>query len=193
MMDLDWFAIRVKSNFEKHVSRALCGKGFEEYLPVYRRAAKRGHGAGAVELPLFPGYVFSRFAANRRLPILTIPGVFHIVGLGGVPVPVDPAELATVRALLETGAGAEPWPFVRTGQRVLIHKGPLRGIEGIVLASKKDFRLVASVTLLQRSVSVEIERDWVRGLSIGKDLARPGSGKQQGDGARGTSTAPGPA
>ena len=180
-MDAEWFAIRVKSNFEKHVSRALSGKGFEEYLPVYRKAAKRGYRASDVELPLFPGYVFGRFAVNRRLPILTIPGVYHIVGVGGVPVPVDPAELATVRAVLETGAGAEPWPFVRTGQRVLIHKGPLRGIEGIVVASKKNFRLVASVTLLQRSVSVEIERDWVRGIPAGNDATPSGANRHPGD------------
>jgi transcription antitermination factor NusG len=178
-MDLDWFAIRVKSNFEKHVSRALSGKGFEEYLPVYRRAPKRGHRPGELEMPLFPGYVFGRFAVNRRLPILTIPGVYQIVGVGGVPVPVDPAELATVRALLESGAGAEPWPFVRTGQRVLIHKGPLRGIEALVVASKKNFRLVASLTLLQRSVSVEIERDWVRGISDGRDPLQSGTGRHQ--------------
>ncbi len=167
-MDLNWFAIRVKSNFEKPVSRALSGKGFEEYLPVYRKAAKPGHRTDGLELPLFPGYVFGRFALNRRLPILTIPGVYQIVGVGGVPIPVDPAELASVRALLERTDGAEPWPFVRAGQRVLIHKGPLRGVEGIVVASRKNYRLVASVTLLQRSVSVEIERDWIRELPAEK-------------------------
>ncbi len=175
-MDLDWFAIRVKSNFEKPVSRALSGKGFEEYLPVYRKPARRGHRASDQELPLFPGYVFGRFALNRRLPILTIPGVYQIVCVGGVPVPVDPAELANVRTLLEKADGAEPWPFVRAGQRVLIDKGPLRGIEGIVVESRKNFRLVASVTLLQRSVSVEVERDWVRGLPPARHRGDAGRG-----------------
>jgi transcription antitermination factor NusG len=63
---------------------------------------------------------------------------------------------------LESGVPVEPWPFVREGQPVTIAYGPLAGVDGLVLKIKKQYRLVVSITLLQRSISVEIDRDWVR-------------------------------
>ena len=44
----------------------------------------------------------------------------------------------------------------------------LSGVEGIVLAPKGGLRLVISITLLQRSVLLEIDRDQV---STGGDFA----------------------
>jgi transcription antitermination factor NusG len=115
-----------------------------------------------VELPLFPGYVFCRFNPADRLPILTAPGVVQIVGVGKVPAPVDDNELAAVRRILDSRLLAEPWPFLNVGERVLVAHGSLNGLEGIIVALKKNCRLVVSVTLLNRSVAVEIDRSWIR-------------------------------
>lgn len=164
MVGMQWFAIRVKSNFEKHVSLGLSGRGVEEYAPFYRRLRNYSGRIREVHLPLFPGYVFARFDPRERGPVVTVPGVVHIVGVGKAPAPVDPAELDAIRAIMDSKVGVEPWPYVRIGQRMLIEKGPLKGLEGVVVAVKKNYRLIASVTLLQRSVSVEIDPGWVRGL-----------------------------
>lgn len=164
MFQPNWFAIRVKSNFERHVSLGLRGRGVEDYAPFYRRLRNYNGRIREVQLPLFPGYVFGRFDPNDRSPVVTVPGIVNIVGIGKVPAPVDPAELDAVRALMDSQLGAEPWPFVQAGQRMRIEKGPLKGLEGIVIAVRKNYRVVASVTLLQRSVSVEIDPGWVRGL-----------------------------
>ncbi|HVV47573.1 MAG TPA: hypothetical protein VHC72_20320, partial [Bryobacteraceae bacterium] len=51
-----------------------------------------------------------------------------------------------------------PWPFLRAGQRVRIEHGPLRGVEGVILEQKDEWRMVVSVELLQRSVSVVLDR-----------------------------------
>jgi transcription antitermination factor NusG len=55
----------------------------------------------------------------------------------------------------------EPWPYLHSGQQVRIDRGVLSGIEGVLVEIRKVHRIVVSVTLLQRSVSVEIDRDWV--------------------------------
>ena len=47
------------------------------------------------------------------------------------------------------------------GEKVRIEIGPLAGVEGILVALKGSNRLVVSVSLLQRSVSVEINESWV--------------------------------
>jgi transcription antitermination factor NusG len=151
-----WFALRVKSNFEQTASTCLRGKGYEELLPTYRSRRQ-------AELPLFPGYVFARFDPNSRLlPILTTPGVLHIVGIGKTPEPIAESEMLNIQRIVESGVGAEPWPFTRIGQRIRIERGSLEGVEGILLEVKNRNRLVVSITLLQRSLAVEIDDDCVR-------------------------------
>lgn len=159
-----WFAVRVKSRAEKAVAMMARNKGFEEFLPVYASRNRWSDRTKSVEMPLFPGYVFCRLNPEHRLPVLTIPGVLHFVGIGKTPLPVADAEVAAIRQAVECGLSAEPWPFLEVGQRVRLERGPLAGIEGILVEARKEQRLIVSVTLLQRSVAVGIERHWVTPL-----------------------------
>jgi transcription antitermination factor NusG len=114
-----------------------------------------------VELPLFSGYLFCRFDINKRLPILITPGVMHVVGIGKTPQPVEEDEIAALQSLVFSGLQAEPRSYLNIGERVRIEIGPLSGVEGVLVALKGSSRLVLSVSLLQRSVSVEIDESWV--------------------------------
>jgi transcription antitermination factor NusG len=171
--EYSWYALRVKSNFEKIASTSLKGNGFEEYLPVYRTRRRWSDRVKETEAPLFPGYVFARLNPHDRLPILMTPGVVGIVGFAKQPAPVDEGEIESVRRILETGASCGPWPFIQPGQQVRIERGSLAGIEGTLMEVKSQFRLVISMTLLQRSVFVEIERDCVRPIDTGKKWIPP--------------------
>lgn len=118
-----------------------------------------------VDLPLFPGYIFCRFDPLHRLPILTSPGIVSIIGLGKNPEPVDDSEIARIQAIVSSGVLACPWPFLRAGQKILVSRGPLSGVEGFLVRLKNQYRLVVTIQLLQRSVAAEIDRDWVRPIS----------------------------
>ena len=158
-----WYAIRVQSKFENLASVTLHGKGYEEFLPLYRSRRRWSDRVKELDLPLFPGYLFCRFDVHDRLlPILTTPGVISIVGAGKTPVPVDDEEIGAIRAILCSGLLAQPWPFLRVGSKVYLEGGPLAGVEGIITNTDKVYRLVVSVSLLQRSVAVEINREWAR-------------------------------
>jgi transcription antitermination factor NusG len=158
-----WYALRVRSSFESVVSRTLREKGYEEYLPVYHSRRHWSDRVKVLDLPLFPGYVFCRLDLSQRiLPVLTTPGVVRVVGAGRDPIPVSEEEIAAVKVILNSGLGAHPWPFLAVGSTVYIERGPLAGLEGIVLNLEKQWRLVVSVSLLQRSVAVEIDREWAR-------------------------------
>jgi transcription antitermination factor NusG len=159
-----WYALRVRSNFEQRVSTALRGRGFEEFLPQYRSRRAWSDRIKEISLPLFPGYIFCRLNPLYRLPILQTAGVIEIVGVGGQPYPVAEGEMAAIRRVLAGGVSVSPWPFVRAGQRVEIHQGPLAGLEGILTSVKNEQLLLLSVDLLQRSVAVSIESAWVRPL-----------------------------
>jgi transcription antitermination factor NusG len=161
-----WFALRVKPRFEKLVASVAHNKGFEEFLPLYQARRRWSDRYQSVELPLFPGYVFCKLDPKYRLPLLTIPGVLYFVGIGKVPAPVDEVEIVAIRTALQASLGAEPWPFIETGQLVKLDGGPLAGMEGLLVEVRKQHRLVISVTLLQRSMAVEIERDWAKPLDV---------------------------
>ena len=156
-----WFGVRVRSNCEAVVASAFRGKGLEEFAPLYSSRRRWSDRIRTVQQPLFPGYVFARFDPSIRTPILATPGVVHILSMGGRPEPIDEKEIASVRSLLSSGISPEPWPFLRVGQRVSLANGPLKGVEGLVVDLKQGCRLVVSVTLLQRSIAVEIERSWI--------------------------------
>ena len=160
-----WYGLRTKSKFEKVAAVSLAHKGYEHYLPCYRYRRRWSDRITEVETPLFPGYVFCRFDVLKRLPILTTPGVVSVVGVGKQPMAIPDSEIAAVETIVKSGLHAEPWPYLRQGQRVRIEKGSLGGLEGIFAMGKKDeWRIVVSVSMLQRSVSVEIDRDWVHAI-----------------------------
>lgn len=156
-----WFALRVRPRHDKTVSLTLRNSGFEECLPLYRARHKWADRFKIVELPLFPGYVFCRFDPLSLLPILNTPGVIDIVRSGRVLLPVKDSEIADFQRLAKSGLHSEPWPYLHVGQRVRIEGGPLFGLEGLLVEIRKSLRLVLSVGLLQRSVLVEIDRDWI--------------------------------
>lgn len=157
-----WYAVHVRPRFESQMSTVLRSKGYEEFLPTYRCRHRWSDRAKELDLPLFPGYLFSRFDVRERLPILKSPGVIAIVGSGKTPIPISDEEIEAIRAIVRSGLPVEPWTHLTVGSKVLIEAGPLAGLEGIVVNVDKRFRLVVSVPLLQRSVGVEIERSWVR-------------------------------
>jgi transcription antitermination factor NusG len=167
-----WFALRVRSRSEKIVATIARNKGFEEFLPLYQSRRRWSDRFQSVELPLFPGYVFCRLNPEFRLPLLTISGVLGFVGIGKVPVPINDAVIAAIQTTIGAGLLAEPYPFLEAGQRVRLAEGPLAGLEGLLVEVRKQQRLAVSVSLLKRSIAVEIDRTWVRPLdSSGREVS----------------------
>lgn len=185
MADIDaphpWYAIRIRGRHERVIAAALNQKGYEIFLPLHVSRRRWSDRMQSVEAPLFPGYLFCRLDVGNRLPLLVTPGVLQVVGIGKSLVPVEDAEIAAVQAIVISRLEAEPYPYTCAGQAVRIERGPLGGLEGIVLEAAGSCRLVVSVTLLQRSVAVEIDRDWVaivekpRGRETAAPLRAPAS------------------
>jgi transcriptional antiterminator NusG len=161
-----WFAVAVKPRYDKAVARMLEAKGVETFVPVYKKRHRYATRFREFELPLFPGYVFCRFNALDRLPILITPGVMQILGTGNTPLPLSETEIASLQTAMRAELPVEPLAFLPVGQKVRISRGILSGVEGIVISDKQCVRLVLSVTLLQRSVLLEIDRDQVSAEAI---------------------------
>jgi len=156
-----WFAILARSGREKYATMLLENAGFECFLPISKSTRKWSDRMKDIEVPLFPGYLFCRMNPNDRLPVLTTPGVIQIAGIGKMPIPVEEHEIAAVRQIEKSGLSAMPWPYLRVGNTARIEEGPLRGVTGIVVKIKSALKLVLSIELLQRSIAVEIDRNWI--------------------------------
>ena len=159
--DQQWYALAVKPRHDKAVSGTLVQKGYQTFVPLYKKRRRYAVRFKDSELPLFPGYIFCRFSPLTRLPIITTPGVIQILGAGRVPIPIEEREITSLQTALQLQLQVRPFPFLETGQRVRITQGVLAGVEGIIMSFKNCLRLVLSVSLLQRSVLLEIDRDCV--------------------------------
>jgi transcription antitermination factor NusG len=159
-----WYALRVRTRFEFTTSNILRDKGFEHFLPFYHSQRRWSDRVKEVDTPLFPGYVFCRLDAAAPLPVLMTPGVIDIISAGRTPIPVNEHEISALQEICDSGLAMQPWPYLEVGRRVGIERGPLAGSKGVVVELKGRYRLVASISLLQRSVAAEIDRDWIRPL-----------------------------
>jgi transcription antitermination factor NusG len=153
-----WFALQVRTRWENSTVVLLSGKGYQTLLPTYQTKKRWNGRLRQLNAPLFPGYVFCQFDALNRLPILVTPGVIAVVGRGRVPVPVDDTEIAAIQTVVSSGFRAEPWPYLEVGQKIRIESGALNGLEGVLTNFKGNQRIVVSVSLLRRSVALEIDR-----------------------------------
>ncbi|MDE3196612.1 MAG: UpxY family transcription antiterminator [Acidobacteriota bacterium] len=155
-----WFALCVVPRKEKAAAQSLRAKGYEDFLPMYKVRKRWSDRVKDVENPLFPGYVFARFDPKLRLPILKIPSVMSVVSLGREPEPIPDIEIESLRRVCEAGMHTIPYPFLKEGAKLRVNEGPLAGVEGIVLEAKET-QLILSITLLQRSVAVSVDSEWI--------------------------------
>ncbi len=154
----NWHALFTRHQHEKFVASSLSSKGHEVYLPLYRSVHRWKDRVKELWLPLLSCYVFIQGGMDRRLQIVSTPGILQIVGWAGRPAIVPIEQLDAIRRMIESSLGVEPHPFLNCGDRVRVIKGPLVGLEGILARMKGSVRLVVSMEMLGRSASVEIDR-----------------------------------
>ena len=152
-----WYAIYTSSRHEKRVADLLTNREINCYLPLYRSVRRWQDRRKEVDLPLFPGYLFVQIPLTSRLQVVTVPGVVQIVSFDGKPAPVAESEIESLRLGLSKANGIEPHPYLKVGRRVRVRCGPLTGMQGILIRRKERFRLVLSIDLIMRSVSVELD------------------------------------
>jgi len=156
-----WFVLRVRPKHEKQVFRLIDLMGHESFLPLYRARQRHTQRWQDIDRPLFPGYVFCRFDRASWVPVINTPGVVDALRIGKTLAAVDDEEIEALQRVQQAKTAMEPWPYLRIGQKIRVEAGPLAGLKGILSQVKGQRRLVLSVTLLQRSVLVEIDEDWV--------------------------------
>ena len=148
-----WIAVQVRPRSERIVATQLGIMGYEHYLPMYAR--RRTPGSARLS-PLFPGYVFCRYSVDNPNRIVRVSAVVRLVGTDRGPLPLPEHEVEGIRRVTTLQLPVEPWPNYQPGERIRVVSGPLSGIEGTLVYTRKHWRLVLAVSALQRGVAVEV-------------------------------------
>jgi len=155
--DSAWWALYTRHQHEKTVADMLTAKGFEVFLPLYESMRRWKDRKKMLSLPLFPCYVFVRGGLNRRLQVVTTPGVHMILTHGESFAVIPEVEIEAIRKTVEGAYRVEPHPYLKVGESVRVIRGTLEGVEGVLLRRKNLCRLVLSVAMVAQSVAVEID------------------------------------
>jgi transcription antitermination factor NusG len=155
--DLPWWVLYTRHQHEKVVAEMLTAKGLEVFLPLYTSQRRWKDRSKILSLPLFPCYVFVRGGLEHRLPVVTTPGVHMILCRGDQIAIIPEAEIDAIRKAVQGPCRVEPHPFLKYGERVRVTRGPLEGVQGILVRKKNLNRLVLSVNMLVQSVAVEVD------------------------------------
>ena len=170
-----WWAVYTRHQHEKAVAQVLSTKGFEVFLPLYDSVRRWKDRSKTLSLPLFPCYVFVRGGMNRRLQVVTTPGIHTILYSGERLAFIPNDEIDSIRRAVSSPTRVEPHPFLRCGEMVRVTRGSLEGVVGVLVRKKSLFRLVLSVEMLAQSVSVEIDAadvEPVKGKGLTGDVPR---------------------
>jgi transcription antitermination factor NusG len=152
-----WYALRTKSRHEKLVRDQLEKQGIEPLLPTVRRLSQWKDRKKEIEVPLFSGYCFVRLSQQNRLPAQKVAGVVEVVGSGHRPEPIPDAEIEALKTLMASVLPYDSHPYLHEGMQVEVVRGPLQGVQGILLRKEKRHRLVIGVRLIQQAAAVEID------------------------------------
>ena len=178
-LDPCWYAISTRSRQEKVVAQAFAAKRIEHFLPLVPHRRRWSDRCVTVFEPLFPGYVLVHMAHSdhaRRVSVLECRSVVGFIGDGRVAWPIPEAEVASVKAIIQSRLECSPYPYLKKGSFVDVIHGPLAGSSGMLIREPNGHRLVVSISLFTQSVSVEVDVADVRPCEAGtQECLQPNS------------------
>ncbi len=158
-MDLNWYAVYVRSRHEFKVAQRLGNLGIESFVAYVEKLSQWKDRKKLVQFPLFPCYIFVHMDTNiqSRFTVLKTTGVVKFAEMvTGIPEPIPERQINSLKTLVENKANLDPYPYLKEGHLVRIKKGALKGVEGILVSKPDLHMLILSIDLLQKGVSLRI-------------------------------------
>lgn len=132
--NLRWYALYVRSRWEKKVSELLDEKKIENYCPVQRLERNWSDRKKIILEPLFKSYVLVRLAPKAHIPVLQTDGVIGFVTFQGKPAVIRDEEIEAVKQFLQNYEHIQVERInVNVNDEVTIMQGPLMQQTGQVM------------------------------------------------------------
>ena len=156
MREHPWRVLHVIANHEKRVVQHLASRSLEHYLPLYALNSRWSDRTVALQRPLFPGYVFTRFRAGERIAVISLPGVLSLLGDGDLGT-VSAEEITRIREGLASGHTLLPHPAIAKGTCVRVRNGVFEGSEGLVTELRGQCKVILTVKAINQCFSLCVE------------------------------------
>ena len=152
-----WYALHTRHRHEKKVNQRLLEKGVESYLPLNTHYRKWSDRYKEVKEPLFSCYVFVRIDLRHQLSALQTDGAVGLVSFSGIPAPIPDEQIEALQRIVEGNRHVDYAEYMPPGSRVKVTQGPFQDIEGIMVRTKSENRLIISIDGIRQAISVEID------------------------------------
>ncbi|MEM7395178.1 MAG: transcription termination/antitermination NusG family protein [Verrucomicrobiota bacterium] len=153
--DFEWVVVHTRPRCEKKFARFCEEFEMPYYCALQGRSKFYGNKKVTHYVPLFPGYAFCMVRSTRRYFVRQNQYVANVLVVDEQQKLVD--QLLEIDRALTAGKNIEVMPMMETGKFVLVKRGPLKGMEGIVQRIKGRTRVIISVDVIRQSVSVEVD------------------------------------
>ena len=158
----NWYVLYTKSRHEKFVESRLLQKGIEAFTPKITLRRRWSDRIKLIEEPLFKSYCFAKFCLEDKLRLVVQEGVVNVVHFKSRYIPVQDSVINSLKLLTENQIKLDPYPYLKVGNRVVIKRGPLEGVEGFIVEKRnKNTTLVISVDAIASSVQCIVDIDGV--------------------------------
>ena len=155
-----WFVLYTKSRHEKFVESTLTKKGIESFTPTVFLKKRWSDRVKLIEQPLFKSYCFAKFSLKDKTAVLSRPGVANIVHFKDQYIPVQDSVIDSLKILIKNKVKIDPYPYLKTGDKIRIKKGPLKDLEGYIIEKRnKNATLVISIEAINASISCIVDVD----------------------------------
>jgi len=156
-----WFVLHVKPRTEKKTVERLRAMRLFAHLPTYVKETRVQRRKVRRELPIFPGYVFTKLFPEERVAMLKSNLVVQAILVE------RPRRMIHQLRQVRRVAGAAPSLRVvacAPGDVVKVVSGPFYGTEGVVSRRGREATLCLNVDMLGASVEVSVSPEDVEKL-----------------------------
>ena len=172
IISISWYAIYVRSRYEKSVHAELQQKGIESSLPLTIVTRQWSDRRKKVEVPLFRGYVFVKIdIKNEKLPVLTTSGVVKFVTFNNETVSIPEDQMYWLQQMIASDLLLSQEQDFPIGAEIDVMFGPLKGLRGRVKQKNSETRLVVWFDAIMQGVSVEIDPTCLTPVRLQKNVS----------------------
>ncbi len=159
--DLKWYALYVRSRYEKRVHQLLLEQNVVSFLPLLDTWKQWSDRKKKVSEPLFRSYLFVNIAMRKdKIAVLDTEGVVKFIGIGKTPSVIFQRDIDWLKQLVrEPDAVHRTVDSLPPGQRVRVLAGPFKDFEGVVVRQGRESRLVVFFESIMQGVEVTISPD----------------------------------
>jgi hypothetical protein len=153
----DWCALHTRARHEKKVAGVCQGLRVPCYLPLRLHRTFTGGKVNTFRLPIFPGYVFAALAPGEVSELKRTNSIAQRIEARDQEGLLR--ELGNVARVVSAQIDLEASPILAEGQRVLVTRGALAGVTGLVVRHKNRHRLQVVVEAIHQALLLDVDRD----------------------------------